>query len=246
VDLTVDGAHSFFVGSGQVLVHNCNIGQAVAEHSFGKRFGFPTFTGSSVKEWGQFVEDALHAPGVISRPLANGRTAFWNDRLQMVINPRSCPPLGWNGHEPFAGHRLLLRAEVTTDDRLLKVIRRRESAYWIEMSANDWVGASNTLNEFVNGLRIDNYVADVGASLDDLELALGGVGHASRSAAGRVWEMTLAGERALEAALSSMSEKDWLDQYEFHPRVGVDREVVAHLFVDLVRARTGADRAFCD
>ena len=84
-DLTVSGAHSFFVGSGAVLVHNCNIGQQVADHSFNHSLEFPEFQGSTVEEWGQFVDDALHQPGVISRGLSGGRTAYWNDSLQMVI-----------------------------------------------------------------------------------------------------------------------------------------------------------------
>ena len=70
-DLTVDGAHSFFVGSGQVLVHNaCDIDGTIGlQHSFDSHaaqfFGHDVSAASDMAAWQRIVERGAQSRQVV-------------------------------------------------------------------------------------------------------------------------------------------------------------------------------------
>ena len=134
---------------------------------------------------------------------------------------------------------------MTPEEPHLHISRIDRGAYQIDTDFAYWVAVAGTLNEFVNGLRVRDYVADVGATLQDLQLAMREVKQSATPAAEqRTWAMSVEGERALEAALKSLGNGEWMHAHEFHPRVGVDRDVLQRLAVRLVQLRKEADTAF--
>lgn len=60
-----------------------------------------------------------------------------------------------------------------TSDRLAIAVRRvGDQGYRLEMSHDCWLASVNCLNEFVNGARVVDHELQVGASRDNLRLAL--------------------------------------------------------------------------
>ena len=86
-DLTVEGVHSFFVGGGPWLVHNCDIGTQIAEHAFAKH-------GDEFPFIGGFDEFALTADMVfhnaeVTRTVREGVSAYYDDGIIVIVNSRS-------------------------------------------------------------------------------------------------------------------------------------------------------------
>ena len=131
-------------------------------------------------------------------------------------------------------------------DRLAITIRRvDDQGYRLEMSDDCWLAAVNCLNEFVNGVRVVDHELMVGASRNNLRLALDSLNGWSMADSGlRASVMVSAEERALEAALNALVIGDWMTPTEFHPRIGVFREDVLELTSRLRALRVLADENF--
>ena len=86
-DLTVSDVHTFAVGEGQWVVHNCNIGETIANgHAFDKHVvdqnEFPW-----IQTRGQFadhIEDVIHDPAAI-KSLSGGRTSYFDNVSGTIV-----------------------------------------------------------------------------------------------------------------------------------------------------------------
>jgi hypothetical protein len=88
-NLEVEGAHNYYVGKDQVLVHNaCSVAQRISlGHAFDKHLSDWTALGIKTrKELGDFVDKIMMtAKGANVKKLPRGRTAYWDDATQTVV-----------------------------------------------------------------------------------------------------------------------------------------------------------------
>jgi hypothetical protein len=134
---------------------------------------------------------------------------------------------------------------MTSDDIAITVRRVDDHNYSLEMSHDSWVASTSTLNQLVNGSRVADYELEVGASRHILKSAMSSLDGWTTAVSGlRAWVMSLAEERALEAALVALATGDWIRPTEFHPLIGVQRASVLDLTSRLRSLRTLADEDF--
>ncbi len=83
-DLTVERAHTFFVGPGQWLVHNCQFGDLIAhghawdDHALQTAFKDPD-------DLAQFVDSIIHNYDDIGRSVSSGNLTYWNEAQEMIV-----------------------------------------------------------------------------------------------------------------------------------------------------------------
>lgn len=88
-DLTVERVHTFFVGSSELLVHNCNFGTYIAnghawEKHIIKRGEFPGVT--TKEQFASLVDDIIHNSEKAGE-LKSGGWGYWKDGTMVIINP---------------------------------------------------------------------------------------------------------------------------------------------------------------
>jgi hypothetical protein len=82
-DLTVEGAHTFFVGAGHGSSTTADSAPQIAEHAFANHAGeFPFLTNGD--EFAATADNIIHN-AVVSRPVREGVKAYWNDAAQASV-----------------------------------------------------------------------------------------------------------------------------------------------------------------
>ncbi|MCB0334830.1 MAG: hypothetical protein KDD62_00950 [Bdellovibrionales bacterium] len=100
-NLTVDGAHTFFVGHGQWLVHNTCAKKIANGHAYDKHVlekgEFPEI--SSPDEFEHLIKNVMESKD--NKPLSNGRHAYWKDDTVVIADPNHID--GGTAFRPSAG-----------------------------------------------------------------------------------------------------------------------------------------------
>lgn len=100
-NLTVDDAHTFFVGQRQWLVHNQCAKKIANGHAYEKHViekgEFPEI--NSPEEFEHLVKGVMKSPE--SKPLSNGRHAYWKDDTVVITDPNHID--GGTAFRPTAG-----------------------------------------------------------------------------------------------------------------------------------------------
>ena len=94
-NLTVDVAHTFFVGDGQWLVHNCN-SAGIAKHAEDRLDDFAEFGVNDLDDLADFVDEIVGFSDLSNTSLKNGRKAYWRFEdgddfygTLVIIDPKS-------------------------------------------------------------------------------------------------------------------------------------------------------------
>jgi len=108
-NLTVDVAHTFFVGDGQWLVHNCN-SVNIAKHAEEHLDEFAEVGVNNLDQLAGFVNKVIESADISMTKLGGGKKAYWkyddNDNYWgtlVIINPKQGDGLGGTIFRPQDG-----------------------------------------------------------------------------------------------------------------------------------------------
>jgi len=87
-DLTVSDVHTFAVGEGEWVVHNCGFGDLIAEGHAWEEHG--KFVFNTQDEFAEAVEGVIHNADDVGAAVigAPGRTVYWSESgMIVIVNP---------------------------------------------------------------------------------------------------------------------------------------------------------------